>query len=139
MNHEKGLAYCGLAHCVCGENYICAGCRNEGCKNKEWCKHFNCCKENGLNGCWECNEFPCGGMHDKTRVLAFAKYIKQNGEEKMMHCLELNEKAGIAYHYEGQLVGDYDKCTTVDEVISILEGVCANNAQTTISYAQEKK
>ena len=122
MNCEKGLAYCGLACCVCGENKTCAGCRNAGCKNKEWCKHFNCCKEKGLNGCWECDEFPCGGMHDKVRVLAFAEYIKQNGEEKMMDCLERNEQAGVVYHYQGQLVGDYDKYETVDEIITMLEG-----------------
>jgi len=122
INREKGLAYCGLACCVCGENETCAGCRNAGCKNKEWCKHFNCCKEKGLNGCWECDEFPCGGMHDKIRIFAFAKYIQQNGDEKMMNCLERNEKKGIVYHYQGQHIGDYDKCSTIDEVMEMLEG-----------------
>jgi hypothetical protein len=122
MNREKGLAYCGLACCVCGENEICAGCRNAGCKNKEWCKHFSCCKEKGLNGCWECNEFPCGGMHEKVRVLAFAEYIKLNGVEKMLECFERNEKRGIVYHYPGQLIGDYDKYNTVDNVIEMLNG-----------------
>jgi len=112
----------GLACCVCGENKNCAGCRNAGCNNKYWCKHFNCCKEKGLNGCWECVEFPCGGMHDKTRVLAFAEYIKQNDEEKMMDCLEQNEQKGVVYHYLGQLVGDYDKYSTVDDVLIMLEG-----------------
>jgi len=43
MNREKGLAYCGLACLICGENEMCAGCRNAGCKNKERCKHFNGC------------------------------------------------------------------------------------------------
>ncbi len=122
MNREKGLAYCGLACCVCSENKLCAGCRNDGCKNKEWCKHFNCCKEKGLNGCWECDEFPCGGMHYKVRILAFTEYIRQNGEEKMFNCLERNEKKGVLYHYPGQLVGDYDKCETVDDVIEMLKG-----------------
>jgi len=122
MNREKGLAYCGLACCACGENETCVGCRNAGCKNKEWCKHFNCCKEKGLNGCWECDEFPCGGMHDKVRVFAFAQFIKQYGEDKTIDCLEYNEKNGVVYHYQGQLVGDYDKCETVDRVIKMLEG-----------------
>lgn len=97
MNREKGLAYCGLACLICGENEMCAGCRNAGCKNKERCKHFNGCKEKGLNGCWECEEFPCSGMHDKVRVLAFAQFIKQHGEEKLIDCLERNEKAGIIF------------------------------------------
>ena len=61
-------------------------------------------------------------MHDKIRVRAFAEYIRRNGEEKLMDCLERNEKAGITYHYKGQLIGDYDKCATVDEVIKMLDG-----------------
>ena len=122
MNREKGLAYCGLACCICSENETCVGCRNAGCKNKEWCKHFICCKEKGLNGCWECGEFPCGGMHEKIRILAFAEFIKQHGEEKVMECLERNEKNGIVYHYPEQLVGDYDKYETVDKVSEILKG-----------------
>jgi len=122
VNREKGLAYCGLACCACDKNETCAGCRNAGCENKEWCKHFNCCKEKGLNGCWECGAFSCGGMHDKPRVRAFAEYIKRNGEEKLLDCLERNEKLGIFYHYAGQLIGDYDKCETVDEVMAMLEG-----------------
>lgn len=80
-------------------------------------------KEKGLSGCWECNEFPCGGMHDKIRIRAFAEFIKKNGENMMMDCLERNEKRGIVYHYPGQLVGDYDKCETVENVIKILEGL----------------
>ena len=119
MNHEKGLAYCGLACCVCS-NKACAGCRNAECENKEWCKHFNCCKDKGISGCWECEEFPCGGMREKVRVLAFAEFIKQNGEEKMMRCLEQNKNNGIVYHYQGQHIGDYDQCETVDEVIDML-------------------
>ena len=122
MIREKGLAFCGLACCVCGENETCAGCRNAGCQNKEWCKHFSCCKEKGLNGCWQCAEFPCGGMHEKVRILAFAEYIKRNGEDKMLDCLERNEISGTIYHYPGQLIGDYDKCETVDEIHKVLEG-----------------
>jgi hypothetical protein len=64
-----------------------------------------------------------GGMHDKVRVFAFAKYIQKNGDEKMMDCLERNEKAGIVYHCQGQLIGDYDKCGAVDEVMKMLEGM----------------
>jgi hypothetical protein len=122
VNREKGLAYCGLACYVCGENNVCAGCRSLGCKNFESCKHFDCCREKGYNGCWECADFPCGGMHDKVRVRAFVEFVRQNSEEKMLDCLERNEKAGITYHYQGQYEGDYDKFSTVDEVIKMLEG-----------------
>jgi len=122
MDKTKGIAYCGLACCLCGGNADCAGCRNEGCKNKEWCKNFNCCKEKGLGGCWECAEFPCsGGMLDKTRVRAFAGFIKRYGEEEMLSCLERNEKDGIVYHCENQLTGDYDKPQSEEEIISLIK------------------
>jgi hypothetical protein len=44
-----------------------------------------------------------------------AKYIKRSGEENMMDCLERNERYGVIYHYQGQLVGNYDKYDSVDE------------------------
>jgi hypothetical protein len=75
MKREIDLAYCGLACCVCSAKETCAGCRNLGCKSMESCKHFDCCREKGFSGCWECNEFPCGGMHDKVRVRAFVEFI----------------------------------------------------------------
>ena len=30
MEREKGIAYCGLACCVCSENVLCPGCRSGG-------------------------------------------------------------------------------------------------------------
>ncbi|MFZ2539505.1 MAG: DUF3795 domain-containing protein [Oscillospiraceae bacterium] len=110
MNREKGIAYCGLACCVCAENETCAGCRNDGCKDKDWCKNYRCCKEKKINGCWECSNFPCGGsMLDKMRICAFAEFIKEYGETELMDCLDRNEKSGLVYHYKNELVGDYDK------------------------------
>jgi hypothetical protein len=121
MRPEKGIGYCGLACCVCGENATCVGCRNEGCTDKEWCKNFNCCKTKGLAGCWECAEFPCrGGMLTKIRIRAFANFIKQYGTQKLMECLDRNEKAGIIYHYEGQIIGDYDVLITEESIINML-------------------
>lgn len=121
MQTEKGIAYCGLACCVCDQNADCPGCRNEGCSGKEWCKNFNCCRQKGLKGCWECSEFPCrGGMLDKLRIRTFAKFIKEHGELKLMDCLAQNEKNGVIYHYSGALVGDYDVALTEDEIINII-------------------
>ncbi len=106
---SKGLAYCGLACCVCSENASCAGCRNEGCANKEWCKPFVCCKKKGLSGCWECREFPCDyGMFKKPRVREFAGLIAEYGEDAFIRALEKGESEGILYHYKKELVGDYD-------------------------------
>ncbi len=33
----------------------------------------------------------------------------------------LNKDKGIVYHYEGQLVGDYDKCQTEEEIIEMIK------------------
>ncbi len=117
MDKEKGIAYCGLACCVCSENQNCAGCRNAGCSGKEWCKSFNCCQQKGLNGCWECLEFPCSNeMFEKLRVRTFAKFIAEHGEDMLMDCLERNEKHGTVYHYPGQIIGDYDIPTNAAEI-----------------------
>ncbi len=121
MNKEKGFAYCGLACCICSENTTCAGCRNEGCKDKDWCKNFNCCKSKGLNGCWECTDFPCtGSMLDKIRIRTFSEFIRDYGEEKLITCLERNEKAGMVYHYSGKLTGDYDIPQTEEGIIELI-------------------
>ena len=127
MKREIGLAYCGLACCVCDKNDTCVGCRNEGCTGREWCLHYNCCREKGLNGCWECDEFPCDknqngfNMHKKKyRALAFAEFIQEHGEDAMLDCLARNEAAGIVYHYPGTLDGDYDKCATGEQVKHML-------------------
>ena len=122
MNREKGVAYCGLACCICSQNETCAGCRNDGCENKDWCKSFNCCKEKGFNGCWECKDFDtCDNfMLKKLKVRSFAKFIAEYGENKLMDCLAENEKNGVVYHYEGGIIGDYDKAETEEEVFKMI-------------------
>lgn len=121
MDKSKGIAFCGLACCICSENENCAGCRNDGCKDKEWCKNYICCKANGFNGCWECELFPCfDSMLGKLRIRAFAMFIERYGANKLMECLEANEEAGIIYHYDGQLAGDYDKFETEEEIMNFI-------------------
>ena len=105
----KGMALCGLACCVCSENPTCAGCRNEGCKDRSCCQPFNCCKQKKLNGCWECPAFPCDNpMFNKQRVRAFAAFVLEHGEAALIRALQKNEADGVLYHYPGRLVGDYD-------------------------------
>lgn len=118
----NNVAYCGLACCVCSENDKCVGCQNGGCDIHGWCKNYNCCREKGLNGCWECADFPCeGGMLNKPRIRAFALFAKEYGVEELTKCLLLNKENGIIYHYEGQLIGDYDKCETEEEIIMMIK------------------
>lgn len=109
MKRELGIARCGLACCVCNENTDCPGCHADGCKDREWCKNRACTINKGLRGCWLCDDFPCeGGMLAKPRIRAFAAYVRERGEGALMDCLERNERAGVRYHYPGELVGDYD-------------------------------
>jgi len=121
MDLEKGIGYCGLACCTCGNSDNCPGCRNNGCSSKEWCKHFSCCQEKGLDGCWECHEFPCsGGMFDKRRIRTFAKFIAEYGEGALVTRLQENEKSGIVYHYKGQVTGDYDRPASEEGIINLI-------------------
>jgi len=62
-------------------------------------------------------------MLSKPRVQAFAEIITEFGEEKLMDSLEKNEKAGMVYHYEGQLLGDYDKPTSSNDINRLVLGL----------------
>lgn len=121
FDRKKGIAFCGLACCVCSENTACAGCRNEGCRDKEWCKSFHCCKSKGLDGCWECADFPCDNpMFDKLRVRTLAEFISEYGEQKLLNALQKNENAGVIYHYKDRLEGDYDLLQSEEEIRQFL-------------------
>lgn len=118
----NSIAYCGLACCVCSGKDKCVGCQNGGCDVHGWCKNYNCCREKGLNGCWECPDFPCSGnMLDMPRIRAFARFAKEYGTDELMRCLLRNKENGIVYHYDGQLVGDYDKCKTEVEIFNMIK------------------
>ena len=109
MDRRKGLAYCGLACAVCGEA-SCTGCRDGGCADGDRCVNRRCCVEKGLRGCWECDAFPCDApLLQKTRVRAFAAFAREYREERLLACLEAGERAGLQYHYPGELTGDYDR------------------------------
>lgn len=115
------IAYCGLACCVCTHDATCVGCQAGGCEAHGWCKNYNCCKEKNLNGCWECPDFPCKGtMLDKMRIKAFAAFAKQYGADELAACVLRNKQHGIVYHYQGELIGDYDKCKTEEEIFKML-------------------
>lgn len=118
----KAAGYCGLACCLCAENKNCVGCQDGGCDSHGWCKNYNCCREKGLNGCWECDEFPCdGGMLAKPRIRAFAKFAQRYGIDEMERCLLRNRDKGIIYHYDGGHEGDYDKYQTEEEIIYMIK------------------
>lgn len=121
-NTEKGIAYCGLACCVCSENAQCMGCRKNGCAHWEACKAFACCRERKYEGCWNCPDFPCDNpLLKKPRVRAFVRFIKRYGEDMLMHVLMRNARKGILYHYPKRLTGDYDLLKGEEEILSFLK------------------
>lgn len=88
MKRELGIAYCGLACCLCSENADCKGCKQNGCATYAECQNYGCVTEKGLGGCWECSEFPCGkGMLEKPRMRAFVRFAKEHGEQGLLERL----------------------------------------------------
>ena len=92
-----------------------------------------------MNGCWECAEFPCGGsMLDKLRIRAFAEFARRYGADELERCLLRNKEKGIIYHYDGQLVGDYDRCQTEEETIEMINAGGVQNDSNRSAKLYEK-
>lgn len=95
------ISPCGLVCKMCHLSEICNGCTSENncCgkrKSLDGCFQYNCCKEKGINGCWQCGIAPCDkGMfsegHD-LRIKAFITYIKENGRDRLADRLYHNTK-----------------------------------------------
>ncbi|NLG49790.1 MAG: DUF3795 domain-containing protein [Chloroflexi bacterium] len=54
---DQEVAYCGLVCGACPGRQECVGCHAGG--GEANCKPRLCGSARGLNGCWECAEFPC--------------------------------------------------------------------------------
>lgn len=120
MKRELGIARCGLACCLCGENENCSGCDSGTCHDKDRCVNRKCSMEKGLAGCWQCGE-PCRqGLLAKIKPYGFSEYIRRYGREALLDCLERNERAGVVYHRQG-VIGDYDDFTDVEALIAFLQ------------------
>lgn len=121
MDRRKGMAFCGLACCLCWKT-DCGGCRNGGCADKDWCKAYRCGREKG-RGCWACPDNPCGNpLLQKPKVRAFLAALAAYGPEHVMDLLQRNEQAGVVYHLPGQFVGDYDARTEREALALLLDG-----------------
>lgn len=122
FKRERGVARCGLACCLCSENAHCAGCKRDGCKGADSCAIRRCVLERNLPGCWGCAEFPCGEtMLSRPRQRAFLRFVALHGEDALMDALERDERAGVQYHYAGEIVGDYDRMGSEAAVLELLE------------------
>lgn len=120
---RKGIAYCGLACCLCAQSRTCPGCQTGGCDLHGECRHYHCCREKGLSGCWECTDFPCaGGMLDNKRIRAFAAFAGAYGADELVRRLMRNKADGIVYHRDGQCAGDYDQGQTQEALHQMIFG-----------------
>lgn len=69
MKRELGIARCGLACCLCGENTSCHGCNSGECPDKEWCENRKCTLEKGISHCSECDRDCKKGLLAKNQAL----------------------------------------------------------------------
>lgn len=75
--------------------------------------------EKGLNHCYECSENCKKGLLSKIKPYGFTEFIKRYGEERLLDCLEENERKGIVYHQEG-INGDYDDFSDVEQLMEFI-------------------
>lgn len=120
MKRELGIARCGLACCLCSENEHCGGCNSGNCPDNAWCENKKCSIEKGLAHCYQCKENCRKGLLAKIKPSGFNLYIKRYGVEKLLDCLEQNEKNGVVYHRQG-INGDYDDFDNVEDLIEFIK------------------
>ena len=95
------IAYCGLScgHCFLRES--CGFCRSENntCSNAAMypdhvCPNVACCKERGLDGCYECDDLEdChkgfyGNGNDGNAVKALALFIRRYGKTELLNVMD---------------------------------------------------
>lgn len=89
QRNPAALGYCGLACGMC-ENACDPDCKGGG--GHKGCHHRECCKARGLEGCWECEAFPCNkeffasGGDDAWRGICIGSVecIKELGVEEYL-------------------------------------------------------
>lgn len=114
----RNVGYCGLVCGVC-RNALkgCTGCRKGG--GDEHCYQRECCEENGIEGCWECGEFPCGKGYFaddawKGLCIGSVQAIKDHGLRRYIELVTTILGSDVEY-------GDY-RFKDPDEIRAILAG-----------------
>lgn len=117
---ERDLAVCGLA-CVLCSDADCPGCKARGLDGGCDCSIYHCAMSKGLDGCYQCDEFPCGEeMLKGVRNRAFNYYAREHGKLALLDRLRDNYENGIEYHRPGGLKGDYDTLLTENEILDLI-------------------
>lgn len=117
---EKDLAMCGLACVLCSDE-ACNGCKARGCKQGCDCSLYQCVKTRNLDGCYECDNFPCEEkMLQNIRNKAFNRYARMYGKQALLNRLNINFDNGITYHRPNEERGDYDILTNEDDIMRLI-------------------
>lgn len=119
MKRELGIARCGLACCLCSENVKCNGCHSDSCPEGVQCENRKCSIKRGISHCYACENDCKEGMLGKIKPYGFTLFIKRYGVDRLLKCLEENERKGILYHREG-IYGDYDDFDEVEKLIEFI-------------------
>lgn len=120
MRRELGIARCGLACCLCSENINCNGCDSDRCFGSFQCENRKCSIEKGISHCYMCEKDCKKGLLNKIKPYGFTLFIKRYGIDRLLDCLEANEKKGIIYH-RNSINGDYDDFTDVEKLIEFIK------------------
>ena len=122
---SNSIGYCGLVCALCHLADKCDGCKsNNNCCGRRLsnagCYQYKCCVEKKINGCWECQDFPCdkdmfSNSHD-IRLRAFARCAKEEGLEKLAEYVLRNQQNGILYGHNK----DYDNLGSEEAVLKLL-------------------
>lgn len=100
------VGYCGICCGTCVHATVdregCSGCRNRG--GAKDCYQRSCCVAKGIEGCWQCEDFPCSngffgddawkgfciGCSEIIKELGIHKYFKLV-REKLGECVEISK------------------------------------------------
>jgi len=112
------VAYCGLVCGLCPPPRTCE-CRTKPKPAEAKCYQRNCCLRKGLDGCWECDEFPCNnGYFSKGNMwrglnIASIQCVRDAGKEGLVKLL-------LARHGQEHYHGFYTH-KTPEEVLRMLQ------------------
>lgn len=116
------LGSCGKACRLCKGYAYCEGCHSHEAlesrrRTRDGCFHYSCCHRKHIEGCWECDEFPCARdlfiSDDSFYLSAFVRCIKEDGKNTFAHHAFLRFLTGIKDK-------DYSDCEDEDAVLQLL-------------------